>query len=266
MNCEQFAGNWNAHVLGHLEARDESHMLEHSRACDACGTKWREHDELSVLLASVISPLKPADDVAARLAARLPPAQLPKPGGLAHSASPEPTLPVQSGPMLVAAFLGGMAMLAISGAGGGNNSMEQLAYAEMLSRGMGRSSGFSAATLGGTNFFGLLMALAFLVWITRASFWEILFPVCQPRSIILARWLAIPTVMLGALRLLLQLWIQINSWSTTMLQGRMADISTLGATSHLLDHVWRVGFWLTLLTLLFGMLDKFIARHARPLQ
>lgn len=265
MNCEQFAGQWNSHVARLLEPPDESHMLDHSRACDACGTKWREHDELTVLLASVIQPLKPPENSTARIVERLPPAPLHRPVNDRRNEALPPTVG-QALPLLLAAFLGGMAMHVMSGAGGRSSLMEQLAYQEMIGGGRMGRGGFSALAFGASDFVGLLMALVFLFWITRAGFWEVLFPLRMPRSVLLARWLAIPTLMLGALRLLLALWILVMTWTNAMFQGRSADPSVLIGTSQLLDQLWTLGFWFTLLVLLFAALNEVTVRHARPLQ
>jgi hypothetical protein len=265
MNCEQFAERWNAHVAGLLERPDESHMLEHSRACDRCGTKWREHEELSVLLAGVIQPLKPAEDLAARLVDRLPSAPLPRGRqGSTRGDASEPVV-MQTGPLLLAAFLGGMAMHVMSGAGGQSSPMEQIALAELMGRGMGMDR-FAAVAFSGSELVGLAMALMFLFWITRADFWNALFPIRLPRGMLLARWLAIPTLMIGILQLVLSVWLLISIWSSALFQGRTADMTVVLGTSQFLGQIWTLGFWSTLLLLLLGVLNEITARQVRPLQ
>jgi hypothetical protein len=135
----------------------------------------------------------------------------------------------------------------------------------MLGRSLGRG-GLPALAFDASDLVRLLLALAFLVWITRASFWSVLFPIRLPRGVLLARWLAIPTILVGGLRLLLALWLYVLTWSNMMWQGRMADISVWLGTSQFLDQVWTLAFWLTLLALLFGVLNEITLRYARPLQ
>ncbi len=264
MNCEYFADRFSAHVAGLLEPPDESEMLEHSRACDACGTKWREHEELSVLLGSVIQPLKPAEGLAARLVDRLPPAR----HGARFASNPRETLgpatPVSA--LIVLAFLGGVVLSMMSGVGRGSSAMEQLFFAEMTGRGEGMR-GFGALGLAARagDVFSMLFTLAFLAWITRASFWQVLFPVRMPWGVVIARWLAIPVIMLGMFRLLLAFAIVLLSWTSAMSQG-MGDFSPVILTSEFLGQLWMFAFWINLLVLLFGVLNEITLRKARPLQ
>jgi hypothetical protein len=265
MNCERFADQWSAHVAGLLTPPDEVGMLEHSRGCDACGTKWREHEELSVLLGNVIHPLKPAEGRSSRLVDRLPPAR----HGAALAGPRRETLGPAGTPMwplVLLAFLGGVVLSSMSGLGQNSSTMEQLFYAEMMGRGGGmRGFGAMGLTARANDVFSMLFTLAFLTWITRASFWSVLFPIRMPWGVVIARFLAIPVIMLGMFRLLIAVLVVALSWTSNMNQG-FGDFSPVILASEFLGQLWMFAFWIVLLVLLFGVLNEIARRHARPLQ
>jgi hypothetical protein len=59
----------------------------------------------------------------------------------------------------------------------------------------------------------------------------------------------------------------VMSWGSTLAaQGRSTDFTIWAGTSQLLEQVWTLAFWLTLLVLLFAVLNEITARQVRPLQ
>lgn len=270
MNCDEFATRWNAHVARIQEAGDETAMLEHSRACQTCGARWRQHDELSHLLASVIEPHKAPPNLASRLVDKLPPPSGQRPAPADRGQAPPPPLP-QAGPLLLAAFAGGAVVYALTGVGGRRGGMgqvvEEMMYSELLGR-MGTRGPFGAGFVGtmAGDFTSVLIAIVLLVWITRASFWQVLFPIRMPAWIAFARWMAIPAALVGGLRLLCALWIMFLGWINSMGTMIITDWSVWIGTTQLVDQIWSLCFWLTILALLFGVLNELTTRYAKPLQ
>jgi hypothetical protein len=141
-------------------------------------------------------------------------------------------------------------------------------YMEMMGRGAMRGMGMGGPAMLGMaagDLVSALIAMVFLLWITRAGFWQVLFPIRMPAGIAFARWIAIPAVLIGGLRLLCSFWIMLMAWANSLGQGG-ADFSVLLGTSRFLEQLWTLGFWLTILALLFGVLNELATRYARPLQ
>ena len=262
MDCTGFTTHWSGHVAEALPVAVEADMLEHSRSCVPCGRRWRQQQDLQAALASVIEAHRPPD-ICERIVERH---KLPE----LHRSRTTPTTRPATGttvrgwwwPVLAAQVLGlimGFGLARYSG-------FAQQGWMQMEMLRGGSPGGLGWTLLAGNEVLWTVLGVLLLLWLTRSKVWETLFPVKMPNSIVVARWMAVGAVVLGAMRVLCALMLALTAWFNAIAATGRQDLALWVLLLQVLSPLWSLAFWTALMVLLFGVANELAPRYLKPLQ
>jgi hypothetical protein len=189
--------------------------------------------------------------------------------------------------LLVAALLDGLVGYFLAWPRSQSALAQQLAYAQMLGarspRGgvselmlyelMGGSPVGGEGTLGRglpqiTNAVRIVFFVFFLLWITRTKVWNVALPTGVPNGIYVARWVALLAAILGLGRCVSGIYITLRLFAGMGGGGRQTSMSIAQWLPLLgvLDQLWAIAFWLTLMVVLFTLANQLTLRFVRQSQ
>jgi hypothetical protein len=254
-----------------LDAAGRTALAEHAQSCVPCGRRLREQEELQTTLSSLFEGKRFRPELAADMAERLYHEQYGTSLNVAAISPPvAPGTPPHASPVLLLLVGAAGALLGYMAAGGrSSNATEMLTLAAFADSG---PHGLSMlAALGGAGFADIgrsLFLLFALAWVTRSSVWNVVFPAKLPNGLIYARIFAVPVLLVGFLRLV------INTLATVgMLGGRMGfgrsfsglrdELQLIFMLRSVFDLLWTVGFWIAVFILLFTLVNHGVVQFAR---
>jgi hypothetical protein len=292
MDCNDFSTHWNALVAKTLDDATKESMGEHARSCRDCGKQWDAHHELSTTIQSVLEdhklPPNLADDISRKV--------YQEHFGTALSAavlSPNSALGISlktpGVALFLAALMGGLVGYFLAGPRSQSALSQQIAYSQMLGS-RPPQGGFSELMLygmmsgnpvGGTGILGrglpqitstvqVVFFVFLLLWLTRTKLWNAFFPSGARGGIYVARWVALLAAILGLGRCVGGMYMTLHLL-TAMDGGSQPNSRSLSQWSlslSVLDQLWAIAFWLTLMIVLFTVANqltlRFVGQAARP--
>jgi hypothetical protein len=287
MNCDDFAANLKALAADTLDEVTKASMEEHARRCRDCGTAWDEHQQLCTTVQSVLEAHKLPPDLAEDVTGKVYQERFGASFGPVGPRSDSiPAIPWKSPStsLLLAALAGGLVGYFLAGPRSQSALSQQIAYAQLLGPRSARGGsselmlyellGASALGTGGAMGRGLpqitgtirtVFFVFLLLWLTRTKVWNAVFPARVPGGIYAARWVALLAAIFGLGRCASESYVSLRLFGAMGRGGPNSQLLEQWAPSLvILEQLWAITFWLTLMIVLFTLANRLTLRIVRP--
>lgn len=274
MNCNELVGQWDQLACGRLDAAARTELIVHARTCVPCGRRLRDYEDLQTTLGSLFEGKRFRPSLATDLAEKLYHEQF---GTSLNVAAIPPrvaqTTPLPASPaLLLLVGVVGALLGHVAGSGRGSSPSDLLTLAAMADS---RAGGLSMLTaLGGADFADIgrsVFMLFALAWVTRTGAWNIFFPGKLPNGIVYARIFAVPVILVGVVRLLVNMLTTLGMFVGAAAFSRpfsalRDELQILFMLRSVFDLLWTVGFWIAVFILLFTLVNQGVLYFARQVQ
>lgn len=277
MNCNDFENSWSGLVCKSIDDETRGAMAAHAKICEACAGRWSLQQDVDDTLQRLVAAQPLAANTAEKAANHAYQSRF---GAVIDFGKSERTVVNQQyaqsdrwprNVSLLIAFVAAVFGYLLGSGRSEPNLVQQLYSAQRMYGGRGGGNPYELMMISEMSGFGggflpnvtstihVLCLATILVWVTRSKLWSRVFPSKLPPGLHAARWLGLIAALVGIARSLGYAYATFTVRSMSGGRGTARDdLSWITNSLSVLDQLWGIGFWLTIIILVITVFEQLV--------